>query len=151
MHLDTRWDSSGRVMNPLQSPIPTQDNTTQKDDDKQWCLLRDSNRRSQLPRDQDPRLSPQGHWDLRLLVLFLAILAFWFSHGAGRNACRAKRNKLGNRNTGQREKAAKMKKKTKKWIKRFLFKLRAFKLPREIFRVIYILCVCVCFFFLYLT
>jgi hypothetical protein len=43
----------------------TQDNTTQKDEDKHPCLKRDSHPRSQRPSDQGLRLRPRDHWDQR--------------------------------------------------------------------------------------
>jgi hypothetical protein len=48
---------------PIARPLPTQDNTTQKDADKHPCLERDSNPQSQQPTSQDPRLRPHGHCD----------------------------------------------------------------------------------------
>jgi hypothetical protein len=48
---------------PVARPVPTQDNTTQKDADKYPCLMRDSNPRSQQLTGKDPRLRPHGHCD----------------------------------------------------------------------------------------
>jgi hypothetical protein len=55
----TPWTSD----QPVARPLPTQDNTTQKDADKHPCLQRDSNPRSQQLTGQDPRLRPHGHCD----------------------------------------------------------------------------------------
>jgi hypothetical protein len=52
MRLDTFYDSFGRLISLSQSPLPTQDDTTQKDEDKHSCLKRDSNPRAQRPSDQ---------------------------------------------------------------------------------------------------
>jgi hypothetical protein len=58
-HSRTPWTSD----QPVARPLPTQDNTTQKDADRHPCLERDSNPRSQQPTGQDPRLRPHGHRD----------------------------------------------------------------------------------------
>jgi hypothetical protein len=55
----TPWTSD----QPVARPLPTQDNTTQKDADKHPSLERDSNPRSQQPTGQDPRLRQHGHCD----------------------------------------------------------------------------------------
>jgi hypothetical protein len=44
---------------PVARPLPTQDNTTQKDEDKHPCLERDSKPRFQYASDQEPRLRTQ--------------------------------------------------------------------------------------------
>jgi hypothetical protein len=71
-------DSSGQIMKLLIVQLPpfscyfitlrfkyssTQDNTTQKGEDKHPCLKQDSNPRSQRPSDQGLRLRPRGNWD----------------------------------------------------------------------------------------
>jgi hypothetical protein len=40
---------------PVSRPLPTQDSTTQKNEDRHPCLERDSNPRSVYPSDQGPR------------------------------------------------------------------------------------------------
>jgi hypothetical protein len=52
---------------PVARPLPTQDNTIQKDADKHQCLERDSSPRSQQPTGQNPRLRPHGHCDRHVL------------------------------------------------------------------------------------
>jgi hypothetical protein len=69
---------------PVARPLPTQDNTTQKDADKHPCLERDSNPRSQQPTVQDPRPRPYGNFDLHSLCLHFVNTGDghkWYLHG----------------------------------------------------------------------
>jgi hypothetical protein len=58
---------------PVARPLPTQDNTTQKDADKHPCFEWDSNPRSQQPTGQDPRLRLHGHCDRQQYCYFYLI------------------------------------------------------------------------------
>jgi hypothetical protein len=49
------------VSSPSQRPLPTQDNTTRKNEEKLPCVKRDSNTRSQRPSDQGLCLRWRGH------------------------------------------------------------------------------------------
>jgi hypothetical protein len=71
IYLDTRLDSFGRVISPLQRPL--QGNTRQKDEDKHPCLNRDSNPRSQRPSDQGLNARPLGSAETFSVVLKQAV------------------------------------------------------------------------------
>jgi hypothetical protein len=75
----TPWTSD----QPIARPLPTQENTTQKDKDRHPCLQRDSNLWSKCPSNKGPRPRPHGpcDWQLWLLLflnpLYLFKRAYW--------------------------------------------------------------------------
>jgi hypothetical protein len=60
-YLDTQQNSFRRVMSPSERPLPTQDSTAQKDENKRPCLTCDMNPQSQRPCGQSLCLRPLGH------------------------------------------------------------------------------------------
>jgi hypothetical protein len=67
------------------SPIPTQDNTTQKAADKHPRLKRDSNPRSQQLTSQDPRLRQHGHCDRQRSAMHKVKWEFFEINSGGSN------------------------------------------------------------------
>jgi hypothetical protein len=66
-HRDTRYDSSGWVINSSQRPLPTQDNTTYRHNRQTSMSERNSNPRPQQPSGCRPR----GHWDRLIICITL--------------------------------------------------------------------------------
>jgi hypothetical protein len=65
------------VISPLQRFLPTQDNITQKDEEKHPCLIRDSNPKSQSLSDQVLCLGPGGrcYWLVGYQYTLLSIVS----------------------------------------------------------------------------
>jgi hypothetical protein len=73
---------TGRGSRPVARPVPTQDNTTQKDENKHPCLEQNLNPRSQYPCCQYSRLRLRGHCDRYYRPCTKHNLDFHFLHQA---------------------------------------------------------------------
>jgi len=68
VHSDTRYDSSGRVISPLQRPLPDNTQHSQATDihAPRRILTHNPSKRAAA----DPRLIPRGHWGVIINALF---------------------------------------------------------------------------------